>query len=215
MELPTVSGGSGPRFARHTGVAAPLLLRNVDCDVIAPIPPEPISGLSAGQRVFELLRYLPDRSENPDFVLNQEPYRHASILLVGENFGTGDAPESAVTRLMAFGIRAVVAPAFGSAFSGTGVASGLLPVTLCEEIIEEIADWVVSNPGIEVAIDLEDEVIECPGREPISFSIDPRARNKLLLGLSDLDEMLQHSENTVAFRDVDRNRRPWLYNRRT
>ena len=211
--LPTVSGGSGPRFLRHTGIAAPFLLRDVDSDVIAPINSNSISGLSAGQRAFEGLRYLPDGSENPEFVLNQEPYRNASILLAGENFGTGSAPESAVTRLMAFGIRAVVAPRFGPEFYSNCCALGMLPMTLGEEVIEKIADRVVSNPGVEMTVDLERQVIECPDMEPISFSIDPRARNKLLLGLKDLDEMLQHSKNAAVFRSEDRNRRPWVYDR--
>ena len=96
MRLPTVSGGSGPRFARHVGIAAPFLLCNVDSDVIAPIGSSLLSGLSAGERAFEPLRYLSDGSENSEFVLNQEPYRNASILLAGENFGAGSAPESAL-----------------------------------------------------------------------------------------------------------------------
>ena len=176
-----VSGGSGPRFVRHTGIAAPL---------------------------------LPDGSEDPDFVLDQEPYRDASILLVGENFGTGSAPESEVFRLMAYGIQSVIASGFGPAFYSNCLTFGMLPVTLGEEVIEKIVDRIVSNPGLEMTVDLERQVIEVPGMEPIFFSIDDRARNKLLQGLSDLDEMLQHSENVVAFRNHDRNRRPWIYDRR-
>ena len=212
--LPVVSGGSGPRFVRHIGMAAPLLLPNLDTDVISPINPS-ISGLSPGERAFESLRYLPDGSENPDFVLNKEPYRNASILLAGENFGTGNAPESAVTRLIAFGIRSVIAPGFGPVFYTNCFAFGMLPVTLGQEVIEEMAGRVVSNPGVEMTVDLERNLIECPGMEPISFSIDSRMRNKLLLSLNDLDEMLQHSEGARALRNEDRNRRPWIYAKAT
>ena len=157
---------------------------------------------------------LPDGSENPDFVLDQEPYRDASILLAGENFGTGSAPESEVFRLMAYGIRSVIAPGFGPEFYSSCLTFGMLPVTLSEEVIEKITDRVVSNPGVEMTVDLEGQVIEVSGMEPVSFSLDDRARNKLLQGLSDLDEMRQHSENVVAFRNHDRNRRPWIYDRR-
>ena len=87
----------------------------------------------------------------------------------------------------------------------------MLPVTLGEEVIKKIAEEVVSNPGLEMTVDLKNQVIEVPGMEPVSFSIDDRARNKLLQGLSDLDEIRQHSENVVAFRNHDRNRRPWVY----
>ena len=211
MRLPTFSGGSGPRFARHVGIAAPFLLCNVDSDVIAPIGPSSLSGLSAGERAFEPLRYLSDGSENSEFVLNQEPYRNASILLAGENFGAGSAPESAVARLMAFGIRVVLAPSFGSDFQSNCVASGMLAMPLSEEVIVGLADWAGANPRVGMLVDLEQQMIECSGMEPISFSIDPRVRNKLLLGLNDLDEMLQHTENVRALRNEDRKRRPWIY----
>ena len=173
-----VAAASGPRFVRHTGIAALL---------------------------------LPDASENPDFALDQEPYRDATILLAGENFGTGSAPESEVFRLMAFGIRSVIAPGFGSEFYSECLTFGMLPVTLSEEVIEKLAEGVVSNPGLEMTVDLKGQVIEVSGMGPVSFSMDARARNKLLQGLSDLDEMRQHSENVVAFRNHDRNRRPWIY----
>ena len=155
-----------------------------------------------------------DASENLDSVLDQEPYRDASILLAGENFGTGRAPESEVFRLMAYGIRSVIASSFEPAFHSKCLTFGMLPVTLGEEVIEKIAEGVVSNPGVEITVDLEGQVIEVPGMEPVSFSIDARASNKLLEGVSDLDEMLQHSENVVAFRSHDRDRRPWIYNLR-
>ena len=177
-KLPVVSRGTGPRFVRHTGIAAPL---------------------------------LPDGSEEPDFVLDQEPYRDASILLAGENFGAGGSSEAEVFRLMAYGIRSVIASGFAPAFYSNCLTYGMLPVTLGEEVIKKIAEGVVSSPGVEMTVDLEGQVIEVPGMEPVSFSIDDRARNKLLQGMNDLDEMLQHSENVVAFRNHDRNRRPWIY----
>jgi len=197
---------------RHVGIAAPFLRRNVDTDIIAPINPNGISGLSRAERAFEPLRYFSDGRENPDFVLNQEAYRNASILLAGENFGTGSAPESEVFRLMAYGIRSVIAPGFGPEFYSECLTFGMLPVTLSEEVIEKLAEGVVSNPRLEMTVDLEGQVIEVSGMDPVSFSMDARARNKLLQGLSDLDEMRQHSENVATFRNHDRNRRPWVYN---
>ena len=81
MRLPTVSGGSGPRFAWHVGIAAPFLLCNVDSDIIAPIDPSSSSGLSTGQPALD---GLSNRLENLEFVLSQEHYRNASILLAEE-----------------------------------------------------------------------------------------------------------------------------------
>ncbi len=196
---------------RHVGIAAPFLRRNVDTDIIAPINPNGISGLSRAERAFEPLRYFSDGRENPDFVLNQEPYRSASILLAGENFGTGSSRGSGVSLPMAFGIRVIIAPSFGPIFYTNSIRLGLLAVPLGEEVITGLADWVVSNPGVEMLVDLERNVIEAPGMAPVSFSINARVRNKFLLGLGDLDEMLEHSDDARALRNENRNRWSWIY----
>ena len=134
--------------------------------------------------------------------------------MAGDNFGIGNDPSAAVTRLLAFGIRVVVAPRFGSKFHTSCVSLGLLPVTLDEAVIAEIADWVDSSPGIEMKVDLDSQLIECPGRKPVTFKVDPRTRNKLLMGLDDLDESRQYTEITAALREEDRMKRPWLYHQR-
>ena len=206
------------RFVRHSGLAAPFHLRhNVDTDVIAPLSPNPnMAGLSDGERAFEPIRYLSDGSENPDFVLNQEPYRNASILLAGKNFGTGSARGSGVSYPMAFGIRVVIAPSFGPIFYLNAARRGMLAVTLDEEVVARLGDWAVSNPGVEMLVDLERNVIEAPGLAPTSFSIDVRIRDKLLLGsVDELDEMLQHSDGARELRNEDRITRPWIYSSTT
>ena len=208
--LQSAAGGGGPTFVRHAGIAAPFLQPNVDTDIIAPINPNSISGLSDGERAFEPLRYFADGSEDPDFVFNQEPYRNASILLAGENFGTGSSRATGVRLPMAFGIRVVIAPSFGPIFYTNSIQQGLLAVPLSEEVIARLADWVVSNPGVEMMVDLERNVIEAPGLEAVSFSIDPRVRNKFLLGLDDLDEMLRHSEGARVLRNEIRSSWPWI-----
>ncbi len=209
--LQTVSGGSGPSFVRHIGIPAPLLLRNVDSDVIAPVNPNSISGLSRAERAFEPLRYFSDGRENPDFVLNQEIYRNASILLVGENFGTGSARGTAVSLPMAMGFRVVIGPSFGPMFYANSIQQGMLAVPLGEEVVTRIADWAVANPWVEMLVDLERNVIEAPGLASISFRINPRVRNKFLLGLSTLDEMLEHAEEATEVRNEAQKERPWVY----
>ncbi len=108
-------------------------------------------------------------------------------------------------------MRVVIATSFGPEFEGSCVAFGLLPVPLDPEAVEEIEEWVGSNPKEEMTVDLETEEIRLAGREAVSFSIHPRLRNKLLFGLSELEEMLEHRAQTIAFRRADRTRRPWLY----
>ncbi len=207
MELPTIQGGRGPRFRRLTGVAAPLMMRDVDADAITSRP----GPRSEPPRAFDRLRSRPDGSEDRDFVLNRREYRDASILITGDNFGTGGAGEAAAGLLMESGIRSILATSFDPTFYACCLQFGILPVTLSEEAVEELAARVAGHPGVELTIDLEEQVIEVPEAEPLHFDIHPRARNKLLLGLTDLDEMLQHEEDLAALRKLDRSRRPWMY----
>lgn len=199
-----------PVFVRHTGIAAPFLRHNVDTDVISPLNPNPIRE-PIGERAFEGIRYFPDGTEDPDFFLNQEPYRRTSILLTGRNFGTGSSRSTAVTWPMAMGLRVVIAPTFGPIFIRNAYRYGMLAVPLEMEVIERLAGWVEAHHGVELTVDLEQQVIVAPGLEPIPFEIDGRIRRKLLEGLEDYDEIAAHLDAARAMRSEDRQRRPWIY----
>ena len=223
-----------PRFVRHVGIAAPFLRNDVEVEIIAPLnpglhvhgdatypaapeshlhpsDPDADGNLSVGLHCFEGIRYLPDGKENPDFVLNQEPYRNASILIAGENFGRGSMQAFAVTRLRACGMRVVIAPSFGSVFYGDCFVYGILPITLGGGPIATLVSSIIANPRLEMTVDLERQVIERPGIEVIAFTMNPRLRNNLLLGVDDLDETLKHTEDAEAFQKANRRRRPWIY----
>ena len=204
---------SAPVFVRHTGIAAPFLWHDVNTDVIAPSgSSNPIfPGGSSGERAFEGIRYFQDGTENPDFFINQEPYRRASIMLTGRNFGTGSSRGSGVTWPMAMGIRVVVSPSFGPIFYTNSVRYGMLAVPLEFERIQSLAEWVERNPGVEMTVDLERQVIEAPGLAPVAFQVDARVRRKLLQGLDDLEEISEHTDAARAMRSEDRTRRPWVY----
>ena len=125
-------------FKQHTGIAAPLIHLNIDTDAIIPsreIKSVSKKGLENG--LFAEWRYLSlnTREENPTFILNQEPYRRASFILTGENFGCGSSREHAVWALYQWGIRAIVAPSFGSIFYSNCIQNGILPVLLKTEKI--------------------------------------------------------------------------------
>ena len=225
---------TAPQFVRHTGIAAPFMQRDVEGEYIAPVGPElhdlhavhldpgtaalephTHDGSWAGQHAFHGLRYRPDGSEDPNFVLNQGPYRNASILLAGRNFGQGSLQAFAVIRLMQCGMRVVIAPSFGTVFYDDCFDYGLLPVTLGEELVGTVADRVRANPEAEMTVDLARQVIERPGLGPIPFQIDSRRRVNLLLGSdTTLDERLQHSDSAAAMRSKDRSARPWIYDTR-
>ncbi len=118
---------------------------------------------------------------------------------------------SAIASLLDAGVRALLAPGFSPDLYVGLVASGVLPVTLEDGALKAIADQVASGIEIELTIDLDKELIEGPGVEAVPFTTDPRVRNKLLLGLTDLDEALRHTEEAAELRTRDRERRPWMY----
>ena len=179
MSPQQVAGREAPIFERHTGIAAPFLRHNVDTDVISPLNPNPIKeGATSGERAFEAIRYFPDGTENPEFFINQEPYRRASIMLTGRNFGTGSSRSSGVTWPMAMGIRVVIAPSFGPIFYTNAFRFGLLAVPLEMDVIEQLAEWVGSHPGVEMTVDLERQMIVAPAMRPVPFMIDGRVRNE-------------------------------------
>ena len=201
-----------PVFMQHTGIAAPFLRHNVDTDVISPLNPNPIKeGATSGERAFEGIRYFPDGGENPDFFMNQEPYRRASIMLTGRNFGTGSSRSSGVTWPMVMGIRVVIAPSFGPIFYTNAFRYGLLAVPLGMEVVEGLAEWVESHQGVEITVDLEQQIIVAPGLQPVRFEVDGRVRRKLLEGLDDLEEIAAHTATARSMRSDDRSRRPWVY----
>ncbi|MDO9519400.1 MAG: 3-isopropylmalate dehydratase small subunit [Pseudohongiella sp.] len=198
-------------FVRHSGIVAPFVRENIDTDLITPLNRQG-SGLSGGDIIFDSIRYLSDGSENPDFILNQEPYRNASILLTGKNFGTGSSRESAVTGMMAFGFKCVIAPSFGAIFYNNCFANGMLPIVLEEHVIAYMEKIVSIKPASMMDVDLEKNTISHPlMSDPIVFNTDSRMRNKLLLGLDDIDEIMSHSHDETTFQNNDRAIRPWVY----
>ena len=141
---------------------------NISTDV--PGPPggpamEALGITSQSQLAFANIRYNTDGSERQDFVFNQEPYRRASIMIVGLNYGTGSSRTTAITRpLAAWGVRVYIGESFGPIFVTNAVQYGVLTVQLPRPTVDQIAAWVRANPGVEMAVDLERQVIEMPGQ---------------------------------------------------
>lgn len=195
-------------FFNVTGPAAPLLAANVDTDVIIPIQALVGTGKDGlGEQAFARLRFRTDGSENPEFLLNQKPWRGTPILLAGENFGCGSSREGAVWALMGMGVRCVIAPSFGDIFHANCFQNGLLPVRLPLDAIRRIAALSGAN-GL-TTVDLERRVVIAPDGEAIRFEVDPRKREALLEGLDDISLTLRHAEAIATFRDRAQSERPW------
>jgi 3-isopropylmalate/(R)-2-methylmalate dehydratase small subunit len=158
---------------------------------------------------FAPIRYLPDGNDDPSFVLNQEPFRGAPILLAAQNFGCGSSRESAVWSLRAIGIRCVIATSFGDIFFGNCFQNGVLPIVLDEAVLETVAKETSGGAALEV--DLRTSVVRTPGGTSIPFEVNPLRRRQLLEGLDDLDAGLLRRDEVRAFQQADRARRPWIY----
>src|SRR6201995_2150593 len=145
-------------FTKMTATAAPIMRTNVDTDVIISINRmigNSVRG-SLGKWAFGSLRYLPDGSDNPAFILNREPYRAAEILVTGPNFGCGSSREAAVWALQEMGVRAIIGSGFGDIFFANCFQNGILPIVVDKELVASLAaELEVTQGAGRVSIDLE------------------------------------------------------------
>jgi 3-isopropylmalate/(R)-2-methylmalate dehydratase small subunit len=199
------------KFTELTGVAAPLPLINVDTDKIIPGPHlKTIARTGLGKALFEELRFNPDGSENPDFILNKPAYRNAAILIAGENFGCGSSREHAPWALLDFGIRCIIAPSFADIFYNNCFKNGMLPIQLPQEIIDRLMLEAEKGGNARFAIDLESQTISTPDGQTISFELDSFRKHCLLNGLSDVGLTLQIEPAISKFEVQHQSRQPWL-----
>jgi 3-isopropylmalate/(R)-2-methylmalate dehydratase small subunit len=199
-------------FTKLTGIAAPLPKANVDTDQIIPARfLKSISRLGFGKNLFANFRFKEDGTENPDFVLNQEPYRKAEVLIAFENFGCGSSREHAPWALLDFGIRCVIAPDFADIFHNNCFKNGVLPVRLPREICEKLMEDAKMGGNARISVDLERQVVVRPNGEEIPFQIDPFRRHLLLNGLDDIGQTMQHAPAIDGFEARQRAAQPWLY----
>src|SRR5262245_22673787 len=152
-------------FDKLTATAAPIMRSNIDTDVIIRI--ERLVGNSVrgtlGKWAFGSLRYLPDGSENPDFILNREPYRQAEILVTGPNFGCGSPCAGAGRSRQKMVIRAVIGSGFGDIFFANCFQNGILPIVVDKSVVDGLAADIEATQGAgKVSIDLEAQTIVSP-----------------------------------------------------
>jgi 3-isopropylmalate/(R)-2-methylmalate dehydratase small subunit len=204
-------------FVRVTGIAAPLLVDNVDTDAIIPSrETQSVSRTGYGEKLFANWRYAPGtRDINPDFVLNQAPYDHAVILVTGQNFGCGSSREAAVWSLMQFGIRCVIGGSFGAIFRTNAIRNGLLPVALDDASLSATLSSITSPDSTKsLTVDLEKCAVQLEDGRVFPFSIGPLDREMLLSGANEIELTLRRRTQIDTFRNNDRQDRPWVYQAR-
>jgi len=184
-----------------TGTAAPLDRSDVDTDQI--IPAEYLKRVErTGFGPFLFAEWRKD----PDFVLNDERYSGASILLTGANFGCGSSREHAPWAIEDAGFKAVIAPSFADIFRGNCLMIGVLPVELPEESVRALMDAVSDDPATQITVDLETKTVTAPGVDE-SFEIDNFTQWRLLEGLDDIGLSLRNEEKITAYEST---RESWL-----
>ncbi|MBL6274936.1 3-isopropylmalate dehydratase small subunit [Micromonospora fiedleri] len=181
------------KFTTHTGTAVPLRRSDVDTDQIIPaVYLKRVTRTGFADGLFSAWR------EDPGFVLNDQSYSGASILVAGPEFGTGSSREHAVWALRDYGFRVVIAPGFGDIFRGNALKEGLLPVELELKAVEEIWGLVEADPGTAITVDLTTRQVQA-GAATWSFPLDDFSRWRLMEGLDDIGLTLRHEAQISTF----------------
>lgn len=199
------------KFTVLTGVAAPLPMINVDTDMIIPKQfLKTIRRTGLGRNLFDEMRYNPDGSEIPDFVLNRPAYRKAAILVAGKNFGCGSSREHAPWALLDFGIRCIVAPDFADIFFNNCFKNGILPIKLPQADVDKLMADAERGANATVTVDLEKQEIRGPDGGVIHFDVDPFRKHCLLNGLDDIGLTLEKVDRIADFEAKRQASQPWL-----
>ncbi len=208
-------------FTVLKGLVVPMDRANVDTDAIIPKQfLKSIERTGFGDNLFDEWRYLDHgepgmdvskRPRNPDFVLNQERYQGARVLLARRNFGCGSSREHAPWALEEFGFRALIAPSFADIFYNNCFKNGLLPVVLSEGEVDTLFKQVKATPGYELIIDLENQRVTTPGGDSFSFEVDAFKKHCLLNGLDEIGLTLEHSDDIRAYEARRKKEAPWLF----
>jgi len=185
-----------------TGIGVPLRRSNVDTDQIIPAQfLKRVTKTGYDDGLFYQWR------QDPDFVLNQEPYRAGRVLVAGPDFGTGSSREHAVWALRDYGFGAVISSKFGEIFRSNSGKQGLVTAVVPDSIVEAIWRELEEHPGAEVSVDLGAREVRCGG--VISpFDIDDYTRWRLMEGLDDIALTLQHDDQIHAFESTRESWRP-------
>ena len=186
-----------------TGTAVPLVRSDVDTDQIIPSDwLKRVERTGFGEGLFSEWR------ENSDFVLNQERFEGANVLVAGPNFGTGSSREHAVWALQDYGFQAVISPRFGDIFRNNALKGGLVPVVVPPEVVEQLQQAIDDDHTVEIVVDVEARRLACPALGiDVEFPLDEFTQYRLVHGLDDIGLTLQHGADISAY---EHSRPAWM-----
>ncbi len=207
-------------FTSHTGKVVPFDQANIDTDAIIPKQYlKSISKFGYGDWLFDDARYLDPgevetdtgtRRINPNFILNEEGYKGASILLARDNFGCGSSREHAVWALRDYGFRVVIAPSFADIFYNNCFKNGVLPVILEASVIDELFFACKDDQGLTLKVDLKNQQIAGRENQQWTFSLDEGRKNNMLEGKDEISLTLENTDKIRTFESKLRSSEPWL-----
>jgi len=199
------------KFEKMTAIAAPMPLINIDTDMIIPkqfLKTIKRSGL--GVSAFHEMRYQMDGTENPDFVLNQDAYRNANILVAGDNFGCGSSREHAPWALLDFGVRCVISTSFADIFYNNCFKNGILPVIVTDKELNVLMQDAEKGSNARMVIDLENQLIETSDGKVINFNVDQHRKHCLINGLDDIGLTMEKAASIDMFEKHMATNAPWV-----
>ena len=184
-------------------------MMNVDTDMIIPkqfLKTIKRSGL--GKNLFHELRFDMQGNIKNDFVLNWDPYKEASILIAGDNFGCGSSREHAPWSLLDFGFKCIIAPSFADIFYNNCFKNGILPIRLTQDKVDILMEQ--ANNKKMLSVDLEKQKIISEDLSSIDFDIDEFRKKCLLEGLDDIGLTLQKKEKITQYETSLKSSHPWI-----
>ena len=199
------------KFEKMTAIAAPMPLINIDTDMIIPkqfLKTIKRSGL--GVSAFHEMRYQMDGTENPHFVLNQDAYRNANILVAGDNFGCGSSREHAPWALLDFGVRCVISTSFADIFYNNCFKNGILPVIVTDKELNVLMQDAEKGSNARMVIDLESQLIETSDGKVINFNVDQHRKHCLINGLDDIGLTMEKAASIDMFEKHMATNAPWV-----
>ena len=197
------------KFITIKGIAAPLPMINVDTDMIIPkqfLKTIKRSGL--GKNLFHELRFDMQGNIKNDFVLNWDPYKKATILIAGDNFGCGSSREHAPWSLLDFGFKCIIAPSFADIFYNNCFKNGILPIRLDQEKVNILMSEAKNKN--QLTINLDEQKIILAGENVIEFDIDPFRKKCLVEGLDDIGLTLQKKDKISKYEESIKSSHPWI-----
>ncbi len=208
------------KFTSHQGLVAPLDRSNVDTDAIIPKQfLKSINRTGFGPYLFDEWRYLDhgepgqdcsDRPLNKDFVLNDDRYKGATILLAKSNFGCGSSREHAPWALLDYGFQVIIAKSFADIFYSNCFKNGMLPIVLASEQIDALFEVTLNEPGFTLSVDLETQIISSKQGKTYAFELDSYRKYCLLNGLDEIGQTLSYQQEIADFESRHLQKHGWL-----